>query len=227
MVHVPKQKRSKWDPKSNKLIFVGYNHGTKGYRCIDPVTKKLTISRDVKFLESQHKSSVVMNLEEDITSTRDISTKEEDTQSEEDSYIDSEKESFISVSEGISNDEFNKTLTPPQELRRSTRVPKPKNFEGFITYLAMGNEDDDPLTFQEAMESKDCENWKAAIDEELMSLEDNDTWELVDLPHDKKAIKCKWLSATETEKYFNTEQDSWQKDARRNMARTTTKHTHL
>lgn len=138
--------------------------------------------------------------------------------------------SFISVSEGTSNDEFDKTLTPPQELRRSTCVPKPKNFEGFITYLALGNEDDDPLTFQEAMESNDRKNWKAAIEEKLMSHEDNGTWKLVDLPHDKKAIKCKWVF--KTKRNGNGEIVRYrarlvQKDARKNMERTTTKHIHL
>lgn len=52
MVHVPKEKRKKWDHKSNKLIFVGYDGDTKGYRCIDKATRKLTISRDVIFHEN-------------------------------------------------------------------------------------------------------------------------------------------------------------------------------
>ncbi|KAL4104410.1 hypothetical protein QTP88_019711 [Uroleucon formosanum] len=30
--HIPKQKRQKWDPKSEKGIFVGYSNSTKGYR---------------------------------------------------------------------------------------------------------------------------------------------------------------------------------------------------
>lgn len=49
MVHVPKQRRKKWDPKSSKLIFVGYDSDKKGYRCIDSNSKKLTVSRDVIF----------------------------------------------------------------------------------------------------------------------------------------------------------------------------------
>lgn len=51
MVHIPKQRRKKWDRKSSKLIFVGFDCDRKGYLCIDPVTKKLTVSRDVIFLE--------------------------------------------------------------------------------------------------------------------------------------------------------------------------------
>lgn len=51
MVHVPKANRRKWDKKSEKLIFVGYDANTKGYRCINRDTRKLTISRDVIFHE--------------------------------------------------------------------------------------------------------------------------------------------------------------------------------
>lgn len=52
MVHVPKEKRHKLDPKSEKLIFVGYDAKSKAYRCMNPKTRKLTISRDVIFHET-------------------------------------------------------------------------------------------------------------------------------------------------------------------------------
>lgn len=44
MVHIPKQLRVKWHPKSTKMMFVGYDANTKGYRCINRDTKKITIS---------------------------------------------------------------------------------------------------------------------------------------------------------------------------------------
>lgn len=44
---------SKLSDRSIKMIFVGYETGTKGYRVYDPVTKKLHISRDVIFEESK------------------------------------------------------------------------------------------------------------------------------------------------------------------------------
>lgn len=51
MVHIPKANRRKLDEKATKMIFVGYDHETKGYRCINKSNRKLTISRDVKFLD--------------------------------------------------------------------------------------------------------------------------------------------------------------------------------
>ena len=51
-VHIPKEKRQKLDAKSTRHIFLGYSGTQKGYRLYDPKSKKVTISRDVKFDES-------------------------------------------------------------------------------------------------------------------------------------------------------------------------------
>ncbi|KAK9704479.1 hypothetical protein QE152_g27842 [Popillia japonica] len=75
MVHVPKANSVKLDPKSRKLIFVGYDSSVKGFRCIDPVTKKITISRDVVFFENPAStvlaSTVVAEELDDSDSVRD------------------------------------------------------------------------------------------------------------------------------------------------------------
>jgi len=46
---IPKQKRQKWDPKSEKGIFVGYVKNVKGYRIWYPETNKIYVSREVIF----------------------------------------------------------------------------------------------------------------------------------------------------------------------------------
>lgn len=58
MAHVPKPHRKKWDAKSIKLIFVGYDNDKKGIRCIDPSTKKLIVSTDVIFMEGASQVNV-------------------------------------------------------------------------------------------------------------------------------------------------------------------------
>lgn len=71
MVHVPKEKRRKWDQKSSKMVFVGYDNNTKGFRCVDKKTHKLIISRDVKFNEDIGDEKFTFCTEPKIKTTTD------------------------------------------------------------------------------------------------------------------------------------------------------------
>ncbi|CAI5471093.1 unnamed protein product [Closterium sp. Yama58-4] len=51
----------------------------------------------------------------------------------------------------------------------------------------------EPATLKEALESSDAEEWKKAMESELKSIEENDTYELVELPEGRTAITSKWL----------------------------------
>ncbi|CAI7930964.1 unnamed protein product [Closterium sp. NIES-54] len=51
----------------------------------------------------------------------------------------------------------------------------------------------EPATLKEALESSDAKEWKKAMESELKSIEENGTWELVELPEGHKAITSKWL----------------------------------
>lgn len=51
MAMIPKEKRQKFDPKSQELMFVGYGESQKGYRLIDRESKQIVMSRDVTVIE--------------------------------------------------------------------------------------------------------------------------------------------------------------------------------
>ncbi|PNX68425.1 cysteine-rich receptor-like protein kinase 25-like protein, partial [Trifolium pratense] len=51
--HVPDAQRKKLDDKSIKCIFLGISEESKAYRLYHPPTKRIIISRDVKFAEQE------------------------------------------------------------------------------------------------------------------------------------------------------------------------------
>ncbi|XP_020271034.1 uncharacterized protein LOC109846220 [Asparagus officinalis] len=76
------------------------------------------------------------------------------------------------------------------EIQRSKRERKSTNFgDNFYTFLL----DNDPVTYNEAICSRDAPFWKDAINSEMNSIISNHTWEVVYLPHGAKPIGCKWI----------------------------------
>ncbi|CAI7790992.1 unnamed protein product [Closterium sp. NIES-53] len=62
-----------------------------------------------------------------------------------------------------------------------------------FAFFSPGEMPGEPATLKEALESSDAEEWKKAMESELKSIEENGTWELVELPEGRKAITSKWL----------------------------------
>ncbi|GKD03607.1 zinc finger, CCHC-type containing protein [Tanacetum coccineum] len=52
---------------------------------------------------------------------------------------------------------------------------------------------EDPRTYDEGMQSRDTAFWKEAIDDEIGSIMENNTWVLSDLPPGCKPLGCKWI----------------------------------
>ncbi|XP_013614818.1 PREDICTED: uncharacterized protein LOC106321044 [Brassica oleracea var. oleracea] len=49
----PKELRNKLEATSTRAMFVGYSTTQKGYKCYDPTTRRVLVSRDVKFIEAK------------------------------------------------------------------------------------------------------------------------------------------------------------------------------
>jgi len=53
--------------------------------------------------------------------------------------------------------------------------------------------DTEPLTVTEALSRADKNKWKEAMKEEINSFEENDAWEVVDIPTNGTVVDCKWV----------------------------------
>ena len=49
------------------------------------------------------------------------------------------------------------------------------------------------MSYEEASTSADSATWHLAMESEMNSIRANKTWDLVDLPKNRRALPCKWV----------------------------------
>lgn len=180
--HVPKERRTKWDKKSKKLIFVGYQRESSNYRLYDPHTGKIIVSRDVNFNQSQNEEISLIN--HDVTLPLDNYSQHEDQEITEDLSMESERNC---TSEKESAEEKMQPKNQNRDLRDRNKIKKPTRYEANLV------ESNEPESFEEAISRTDAGKWKQAIKEELNFHNKNRTWTLTFLPKGKSTIGCKWV----------------------------------
>lgn len=224
--HVPNQLRRKLDEKAQKLTFIGYCEESKAFRLLDKRTGQLKVSRDVVFLDTDRKVQPASKKKtEEIIFTPVITEEEQNFPAEEQSNSSSEEQSSSSSSVSsslpspsipsspssssseshdsengesmIEESESESPAQPPIEQRRSERSNRgvPPDRYMAITRLVI-SKNEDPRTLKEALSSPDQDSWKRAMDEEINSLMQNKTWELVSPPVGANIVTCKWVFKT-------------------------------
>ncbi|GBN64332.1 Retrovirus-related Pol polyprotein from transposon TNT 1-94 [Araneus ventricosus] len=157
-VKVADTQRRKLDQKSKKMIFIGYS--SIGYRVMDPVTRRITVSRNVRFDEKKiisDKLSATLNIEnqEDTSDLGEEEKKEMDIKLEE--------------TERAIDDTY-------PEFRRSRRDRKPLVRYPFYEAISATHVE---LTYDEIkfLPEEEQSDWKNAVDEEMLSMEKNKVWD--------------------------------------------------
>lgn len=116
----------------------------------------------------------------------------DENRSEDDTLLSTSELSFADAeSTIISNDLIASSSgedTSYEVQRRSKRVVDQER-----KLFASSIEMNDPETFKEAIQRADSEDWKRAMADEMSSLNENETWELTDLPEGRKTIDCRWV----------------------------------
>ena len=95
-------------------------------------------------------------------------------------------------------------------LRRSTRERRSEILDDYIVFLQEHEVDvnlaeDDPINLQQALHSSNSHKWIDAMKDEMKSMEDNNVWDLVELPKGSKLIGCKWIFKTKRDSNGNVE----------------------
>jgi len=89
-------------------------------------------------------------------------------------------------------DEIEPKNSQPEVLRRSTRERRSVIANDYIVYLQEHEFDirleDDPTSLNEAKLNIHSTMWSNAMKDELKFMKDNDVWDLVELPKEKKPI---------------------------------------
>lgn len=201
-----KQDKGKLDPRCEKGLFVGHDKGSPAYLVYYPTKGKVQKHRLVKF--------ITKTTCENETQTQDLEfhpivhTKKTDAPQPSAQSTDTQTDSPQSPED---DGEEHHMVTPqaPSSGRYPTRVRKPPSYLSAYSTQKDSDGDDDstltsvdycyravcgiPLTFKQAMASPQAGKWKRAMDEEMQSLEENQTFTLTKLPEGKKTVGGRWV----------------------------------
>lgn len=180
--HVPHDERRKLDEKSKQCIFLGYGTEVKGYRLYDQQRRRVIYSRDVLFNESK-----VGAVENEDKVQKSVEIQGDSTEVPVDDLTDSSENIVDQVDQ-----EHDPSSRESTQLRRSQRATRQPDYYGnWVNSIEdLPNE---PVTLTEALTSTEKDRWKIAMQKEFESLEENQVWDLVELPKDRRVVGSKWV----------------------------------
>ncbi|XP_024316275.1 uncharacterized protein LOC100822297 isoform X1 [Brachypodium distachyon] len=220
---VTKLNLSKLADKATRTVMLGYETNTKAYRLYDPATKNAIVSRDVVFdeekgwdwskvLEKENERAkdiftvtypavVFSRTEHDDTIQSEPSTSKKATTNENSEFEPTIEEppaapstpgtpQMTVVDDEKHEDQGSASEVGPQGYRNIQElmdIAPPCNLEDEELYF-IGTDEPSPVS-----EAKQNSSWKHAMEEELKSILENDTWNMVDLPAGQKPIGLKWV----------------------------------
>ena len=226
-VQIPSLFRKKLDVKANKRLLVGYN-ANKSYRLLDPETDTVSSSCSVVFDEDDGQDMEDIFLLESIsdsnvktkgeTASEPQEVSESETESEGDDTVESERNDKVTVRQSnASQDEQSETqdeqpktkrkytqrglkwkdlnVLPPSSMTRRSHAEHNSMAYAFMVYSSVMEE---PASYEDAVTGHEKEKWIDAMNEEMSSLHENQTWILEPLPSGRKPISCKWIYKKKT-----------------------------
>ena len=214
-----KQDKGKLDSRCDQGRFVGYDKNSPAYLVYHPDTDKVQKHRLVKFVSKVTVEKQTQTLEPDQNDhydsvmqprasriTQEVNERTENTQEPSVRSQSAQSDSPLTMSDNSNQTQPNVTNGESERERYPTRDRrKPSHLQDFVT----DDSDSDgihttidycyravcgvPQTFKEARTSADSKEWVKAMDEEIQSLNENNTFTLTKLPKGKKTVGGKWV----------------------------------
>lgn len=212
-IYNPNEK--KLDSRTISGYFIGYPSKSKGYRFYCPNhSTRIVETGNAKFLENGESSGNSESRKAEIEEVRvdiippylsrdNVVTQPVQQVEENEQLTDSPHHEDIPI------DDVNVEPPQPVALRRSQRERRSAITDDYVVYLQESDFDigiqNDPVSYSQAINSKDSDKWIDAMNEELKSMDHNDVWDLVELPNDSKKVGCKWVFKTKRDAKGNIE----------------------
>lgn len=210
----PHVERTKLSSRVAICVFLGYGIGQKGYRCYDPSSNKLYVSRHVSFIEHIPFYSIPASPHSMTKSDLiHIDPFPADNSSDSPPLIIDTPSSIHSVPPPSAGDTLSPAtttvqtppvMTDPVQPRYPTRTRKSTQLSdfayscysrAFASFLVSIDTFYEPSSYSEAVRSP---VWQRAMSEEMSALDKTGTWDLVYLPTGKKTIGCRWVYKIKT-----------------------------
>ena len=198
----------KLDPRTTSGFFIGYPLASKRFRFYYPGHHtRIVESLNAKFLED-HIDSSSSQESESLSPQSSVDQIILPIMQERIITIPVQGEGLESGTVALDSAVVNKNtpltveLAPvqPMPLRRSQRERRPALPDDYVVYSGEVDyeirEVIDPVTFLDAVHSPQYDKWNIAMKEEMLSMANNDVWELVEMPENFKPIGCKWVFKT-------------------------------
>ena len=166
----------KLGPRSDRCLFIGYPKETKGYFFYLENEQKVFVALRAIFLEKEFLGEGTIASKIELDEVQPIEEPAHSKDIVEPAVIESH----------------------PEPIRRSGRIPRqPDRYYSFLVRdgdpIELDENNEDPITYMDALQRSDSEAWLGAMRSEMESMEINNVWTLVDPPEGIKPIGCKWI----------------------------------
>ncbi|XP_019224372.1 PREDICTED: uncharacterized protein LOC109206058 [Nicotiana attenuata] len=185
-------KGDKFAKRARRSVLIGYSEVQKGYRVFDLETKTIFVSRDVSFREH------IFPFKESVTIPQDPFPTQASIPSHPDPSLPTSTDPHIPPTDNIlvtenTNMPTAKVLQLDHIAQNTEATEVDHDKQDTSTDLVPNTEPELNVTPDNSIPASTDSRWVTAMQQEIQALEDNHTWEIMDLPAGKQAIGSKWV----------------------------------